>query len=81
MRPSERDLFGEVIVTQLDIRLWLESVPKINPDGPRAAHYIRGYDVAHKVARAKLEGRFEAITAPRLLEMYSATWWSRMCWD
>lgn len=80
MRPQERDLFGEVIVTHADIRLWLETVPRINPDGPRAAHYIRHWDVPQKVIQAKLEGRFEACTAVKLFEPESAAWWSRMCW-
>lgn len=80
MRPQERDLFGEVIVTQADIRLWLETVPRINPDGPRAAHYAKYWDVPHKIKQAKLEGRFEATTAPRMIQAQSPTWWDRMCW-
>ena len=80
MRPQERDLFGEVIVTLSDIRLWLLAVPRIDPDGPRAAHYIRGYDVPGKIARAKLQGLFEQITTPRMLDAQSAQWWHRMCW-
>ena len=80
MRPQERDLFGEVIVTQSDIRLWLLTVPRMDPDGPRAAHYIRGYDVAGKIAQAKLRGHFEQLTTTQMLDVHSAAWWHRMCW-
>ena len=80
MRPQERDLFGEVVITLHDVRLWLQTVPRIDPDGPRAAHYVRGYDVPAKIRQAKLQGIFEACTAPRVIEFQSPAWWSRMCW-
>ncbi len=80
MRPHERDLFGEVVVTQQDVRLWLQMVPRIDPDGPRAAHYVRGYDVPSKIRYAKLQGHFERLTAQTPIEPYSAAWWARMCW-
>lgn len=80
MQPHKRDLFGDVIITQADIRLWLETVPRINPDGPRAAHYVKWWDVPQKVRQAKLDGSFEACTAVRMFESQSATWWARMCW-
>lgn len=80
MQQSPVDLFGEVVVTQQDVRAWLLAVPRIDPDSPRAAHYLRGYAVASKIAAAKLSGSFDAITAPRQLEPQSAAWWDRMTW-
>ena len=80
MQPFERDLFDDVIVTRQDIAAWLEAVPRIPIDSPRAAHYIKGYDVISKIKRAKLEGTFEATTRPRMIEPQSAAWWHRMCW-
>lgn len=68
MTPFVYDLFGEIIVTRM------------HPDSPRAAAYIRGWDVAGKVRAAKALGMFDAITAPRLMEHQSALWWHRMCW-
>lgn len=45
-------------VTDADLRLWLITVPQIDPDGPRAAAYLRGYNVASKIATAKQQGRW-----------------------
>ena len=72
------DLFGQVIVTHDEINRWLESVPRMSPDSPRAAWYVRAYDVAGKVARAKLAGEFEAITSRR--RERSEFWWQRLSW-
>ena len=80
MTPHVHDLFGEIIVTRADVAAWLVSVPRIDPDSPRAAAYIRGWDVAGKVRAAKARGVFDSITAPRLIEAQSALWWHRMCW-
>jgi hypothetical protein len=80
MTPFVYDLFGEIIVTRADIAAWLVSVPHIDPDSPRAAAYVRGWDVAGKVRAAKALGTFDAITAPRLMAPGSPAWWSRMCW-
>lgn len=77
MRPQERDLFGQVVVTWPDVYLWLASVPRIDPHGPRAAHYIRHWDVFGKIERAKLRGEFELATAAR---HSSAYWWARFHW-
>lgn len=78
MRPFPHDLFGQVPVTRQDVRAWLISVPRIDPDGPRAAHYARTYAVAEKIAQAKLAGTFDAITAPR--ERPAGAWWDRFHW-
>lgn len=44
------------IVTAADVRLWLATIPRLDPDGPRAAAYVRSYDVAGKIAQAKQAG-------------------------
>ena len=80
MQPFVYDLFGEIIVTRADIAAWLVSVPRMDPNSPRAAQYVRGWDVVGKVRAAKLAGRFDAITAPRLICPQSPAWWDRMCW-
>lgn len=61
MQPYPFDLFGEVPVTWADVDAWLIAVPRIPPDSPRAAHYIRGYDVVGKIAQAKRTGAFDAL--------------------
>ena len=78
MRPPLRDLFGEVIVTFDDVAAWLIAVPRIDPYGPRAPHYVRGYNVVAKITRAKLDGTFDAIVAPR--DPPPAKWWLRFHW-
>lgn len=80
MQQDPIDLFGEVVVTRDDVRAWLIAVPRINPDSPRAAHYVRGYGVVAKISHAKLYGTFDALTAPRQIEPQSAEWWARMTW-
>ena len=65
-RPQPYDLFGEVIVTTLDVRAWLLTVvPRIDPDGPRAARYVQLWNVAGKIASHKVAGSFEKTTTPR----------------
>lgn len=80
MSPHVYDLFGEIIITHQDISAWLQAVPRIDPQSPRAAHYVRSYAVVDKIGAAKLSGRFDAIVAPRIIEVHSAVWWDRMCW-
>lgn len=63
MQPYPFDLFGEVPVTWLDVEAWLIAVPRIPPDSPRAAHYVRGYDVPGKIAAAKRAGTFDALVS------------------
>lgn len=50
-------------VSESDVRLWLETIPKIDPDGPRAAQYIRCWNVADKIARAKERGEWPPVAA------------------
>lgn len=77
MYQPVRDLFGEVPITRADIDAWLLCVPRINPDSPRAAWYIRAYNVADKITCAKLSGEFEHLTAARDATSY---WWHRFNW-
>lgn len=79
MHPSKLDLFGEVVITLDDLRAWLVAVPRIDPDGPRALHYVRSYAVPDKVRQAKLSGTFDALTAPR--DTPAAHWWARFHWS
>ena len=58
-----RDLFGVVPVTEAEIRAWLRQVPGLDPASPRAAHYVRSWDVAGKIVAAKLAGTFDQVDA------------------
>lgn len=53
--------FEAVQVTEADVRRWLAAVPRLDPDSPRAAAYVRGQNVHGKIARAKAAGQFERI--------------------
>lgn len=64
LRPRALDLFGQVPVTKNDINLWLIHVHQVHPDSPRAAYFVRGWNVPEKVRQAKLAGRFEHLTTP-----------------
>lgn len=55
MHQPAQDLFGEVPITVPELRAWLLEVPGIDPDSPRAQHYLRAYNVTEKIARIKLE--------------------------
>lgn len=59
------DLFGEVAVTETDLYDWVAAVSPIHLSDRAFDHYVRNYNVAGKVARAKVERQFEAITARR----------------
>lgn len=72
------DLFGEVRVTTHDIDAWLLAVPRLEPGTPRAARYVDEWAVVDKIKRAKLDGRFDAIVAPRLPG--TGFWWERFNW-
>jgi hypothetical protein len=55
------DLFGEVVVTQADLQEWVSALaPGFAGNEYRMAHYIRFWNVADKVRRAKLAGTFDA---------------------
>lgn len=78
MRESVTDLFGEVPVYHHDITAWLVAVPGIPPDSPRAAAYVRGYNVVDKIERAKMEGRFDQVIERRIVPLH---WWLRFNWS
>lgn len=61
MTESKTDLFGEVVVTLEDVRLWLASVPRIDPDSPRALRYALSWNVPAKIRAAKLAGWFDQL--------------------
>ncbi len=63
LRQPAVDLFGEVAITDSDIWDWVAAVSPIHLDDRGFDLYVKNFDVAGKVARAKLQGRFEAITA------------------
>lgn len=77
MRPPVRDLFGVVPITLEDIELWLLAVPGIDPQSPRAAWYVRAYDVPGKIARAKLAGVFDQVVNR---PPPPPQWWARFRW-
>lgn len=54
------DLFGVVPVSVDEVRAWLAAVPRIDPDGPRAADYVRSFRVVEKIQAAKVAGTFDA---------------------
>lgn len=64
MTENPYDLFGQVPVYTHDIALWLVCIPKMDPGSPRAHWYTRGWDVANKIRRAKIEGTFGDLTPP-----------------
>jgi hypothetical protein len=55
------DLFGQVVVTYEDLELWVSAIaPGFAGNDQRMAYYIRHWDVASKVRRAKLAGTFDS---------------------
>lgn len=62
-RQPALDLFGEVVVTEDDVYAWVASVSPVHLAERGYALYVRRYDVAGKVAAAKLRGTFDATTA------------------
>jgi hypothetical protein len=52
------DLFGEIAVSNDDIIMWIETVPRIPRDSPRAAYYVEHWNVVGKIRAAKREGTF-----------------------
>jgi hypothetical protein len=55
------DLFGQVPVTQDEVRAWVEAVAPAFCSSERAfLHYVQAWHVPEKVALAKLSGTFDA---------------------
>lgn len=64
LRPPVRDLFGEVPISRREMMLWMWKVPvwmTRHSSEHRIQSYLRGWNVAYKVARAKLTGALEQI--------------------
>ena len=61
--PHSVDLFGEYSVSANDVVYWLETVPKIPRDSPRASYYIKNWDVINKIRFAKKNGTFPHLAA------------------
>ncbi|HDR9360452.1 TPA: hypothetical protein QDB44_006421 [Burkholderia vietnamiensis] len=58
------DLFGEVVVTLDDVKLWVAALAPAYMSNERAfERYVRLWDVAGKVRAAKLAGTFESTIA------------------
>lgn len=55
--PIQSTLFGTASVTPDDLAEWLRVVAPRIPDR-RAAQYLRNYNVAEKIAAAKLSGNW-----------------------
>lgn len=77
MTPHVRDLFDEVPVSFEDIDAWLVAVPRIDPESPRAAYYVKNWDVPAKIRQAKLAGMFESIVTRA---EHPGQWWQRFHW-
>jgi hypothetical protein len=55
------DLFGQVVVTYEDLELWVSALaPGFAGNVYRREYYISHWNVADKVARAKMAGTFDA---------------------
>jgi hypothetical protein len=55
------DLFGQVVVTYEDLELWVSALaPGFAGNAYRRQYYIRHWNVAEKVTRAKIAGTFES---------------------
>jgi hypothetical protein len=55
---QEKDLFGEIPVTWIDVALWLQQVAAIDPGSPRALTYVKSYRVVDKIRAAKSAGQW-----------------------
>lgn len=61
MYQNATDLFGEVVVTEHDLFLWVSAVsPRWLTPERSYRNYLRMYNVAEKVRYAKLAGTFDA---------------------
>jgi hypothetical protein len=61
--PTKQTSFPGIgpAVTDQDVATWLRIIARIEPGSPRAAAYVRGYQVARKVQRAKAAGDWPPI--------------------
>jgi hypothetical protein len=74
-----RDLFGDVVVTDADVFLWVSTVAPRWIHSERAfSNYVRGYSVADKVRAAKLSGHWQSVVNRH---EYLAPWHDRLAVD
>lgn len=80
MQNSNLDLFGEIIITQTDLFLWVQAVSPRNLYNERTYNnYLRSYDIAGKVRTAKQYGTFDRIVYDRLERV--KPWHDRLALD
>lgn len=64
IRMPPFDLFGEIPVTEDDLRAWVAAVaPRWLEPERSYRNYVRSWNVADKVRAAKLRGEFDTITS------------------
>lgn len=64
------DLFGQIPISREELTLWVIAVAPHYARSRRSLdHYIRHWDVATKVARAKADGSYAAISAAARAEI------------
>lgn len=81
MLESPRDLFGEVPVTTPEIDAWLRAIPRIEPGSPRAAYYVKHWDVPAKIRAAKLRGEWHQVERLADQREPAPFWWHRFTWN
>jgi hypothetical protein len=73
------DLFGDVVITNADVFLWVSTVaPRWTYSERAFSNYVRGYSVADKVRAAKLSGHWQSVVNRH---EYLAPWHDRLAVD
>lgn len=68
MRQPPFDLFGEVPVTQPDVELWLDSLPRMkDASASRRTTYTRQWNVVEKIQAAKINGQWPPVPVWQIL--------------
>ena len=52
------DLFGEVSVTNTDVKLWFDRIRNLSATPSRRAAYAKAYNVEYKIRTAKRAGNW-----------------------
>jgi hypothetical protein len=55
------DLFGQVVITEFDLYVWVCVITRTRFLGKRYAWYVKNYNVAAKVESAKLNNQWSRI--------------------
>ena len=63
--PPLFDLFGTIPVTQADIELWIDVVPRWPRDSPRRRYYAEHWNLPDKIRHAKASGLWPEIEKAR----------------